>query len=98
MAINEEYRIRSGIGAYNSPERLPMWVKLETFPALTEMSDAGGRPDVIRTKTDIGQRMLLVPGTRKGEWGRPDDRQSGDDRVINDEIGPTPDAAVNGSN
>ncbi len=27
MAINEEYRIRSGIGAYNSPERLPSRVK-----------------------------------------------------------------------
>ena len=36
--------------------------QLETFPALTEMSDAGGRPDVIRTKTDIGQRMLPVGG------------------------------------
>ncbi len=28
--------------------------QLETFPALSRMSVAGGRPDVISTKTDIG--------------------------------------------
>ncbi len=55
--------------ARNLIARRSAWGQLETFPALSKMSVAGGKADAIGTKADIVTRLRLSERSRHLQHG-----------------------------